>query len=194
LEATRGFELVDGDHDCALHREATLSVIFQGLPEKIYELIEKPSYMELVKGIEGVTGIVMVILMAVAFILATRWFKWSLIKLPSPLVGSLVSMPSRTHTTYLSLSMPCSLFMARTFLYLAHKWNLQWHIYRLEVPLVRQIEKCAIDNVQALQKICQIATCILTRVRHCTRVKMFATSILTRVLRVSDVKDSNCTF
>jgi len=45
------------------------------LPEKIYELIEKPSYMELVKGIEGVTGIVMVILMAVAFILATRWFK-----------------------------------------------------------------------------------------------------------------------
>ncbi len=45
-----------------------------------------------------------------------------------------------------------------------------------------------------LQKYMKFATCILTRVRHCTRVKMFATSILTRVLRVSDVKDSNCTF
>jgi respiratory burst oxidase len=62
------------------------------LPEKIYGLIFldrdfgklKPSYMELVKGIEGVTGILMVMLMAVAFILATRWFRRSLIKLPKP--------------------------------------------------------------------------------------------------------------
>ncbi|KAK6158270.1 hypothetical protein DH2020_005584 [Rehmannia glutinosa] len=44
----------------------------------------KPKYMDLVKGIEGVTGILMVIFMIIAFTLATRWFRRSLIKLPKP--------------------------------------------------------------------------------------------------------------
>jgi hypothetical protein len=66
---------------------------------------------------------------------------------------------------------------------------LDWVMLKLEYKTM-QVNA----NLTTLQKICQIVTCILTRVRHCTRVKMFATSILTRVLRVSDVKDSNCTF
>ncbi|GAU29465.1 hypothetical protein TSUD_227300, partial [Trifolium subterraneum] len=43
-----------------------------------------PSYRDLVKGIEGVTGILMVVYMAIAFILATNWFRRNLIKLPKP--------------------------------------------------------------------------------------------------------------
>lgn len=44
----------------------------------------KPSYEDLVKGTEGVTGILMVIFMAISFILATKWFRRNLIKLPKP--------------------------------------------------------------------------------------------------------------
>ncbi|CAK8539339.1 unnamed protein product [Lathyrus sativus] len=45
----------------------------------------KPSYGDLVIGIEGVTGILMVIFMAIAFLLATTRFRRNLIKLPKPL-------------------------------------------------------------------------------------------------------------
>jgi respiratory burst oxidase len=62
------------------------------LSEKEYRTIfskhdfgkDKPSYMRLIKGIEAETGIAMVVLMAVAFTLATRWFRRGLIKLPKP--------------------------------------------------------------------------------------------------------------
>ncbi|KAM3379052.1 hypothetical protein P3S68_011465 [Capsicum galapagoense] len=44
----------------------------------------KPWYIDLVKGVEGVTRLIMVILMAIAFTLAMRWFRKSLITLPKP--------------------------------------------------------------------------------------------------------------
>lgn len=43
------------------------------------------SYWWFVKGWEGVTGIVMVVLMAIAFTLASPWFRRGTIKLPEPL-------------------------------------------------------------------------------------------------------------
>ncbi|XP_024533086.1 respiratory burst oxidase homolog protein F [Selaginella moellendorffii] len=45
---------------------------------------EKPSYMDIVKSVTGITGIIMVVLMIIAFTLATRWFRRSLVKLPWP--------------------------------------------------------------------------------------------------------------
>nr|GMC73629.1 respiratory burst oxidase homolog protein C [Ipomoea batatas] len=46
---------------------------------------EQPdSYWHFVKGVEGVTGIVMVVLMAIAFTLATPWFRRNRVKLPKP--------------------------------------------------------------------------------------------------------------
>ncbi|MBA0552528.1 hypothetical protein Golob_023330, partial [Gossypium lobatum] len=56
-----------------------------------YEPIEKyvreqaKSYWHFVKHIEGVTGIIMVVLMAFAFTLATPMFRWGRMKLPKPL-------------------------------------------------------------------------------------------------------------
>lgn len=44
----------------------------------------KPSYGDLVKGVVGVTGISMVFFMAISFILATKWFRRNIIKLPKP--------------------------------------------------------------------------------------------------------------
>nr|GLL21458.1 respiratory burst oxidase homolog protein C-like [Ipomoea trifida] len=46
---------------------------------------EQPeSYWHFVKGVEGVTGIIMVVLMAIAFTLATPWFRRNKVKLPKP--------------------------------------------------------------------------------------------------------------
>ena len=47
---------------------------------------EQPtSYWWFVKGVEGVTGIIIVILMAIAFTLATPWFRRNKLNLPKPL-------------------------------------------------------------------------------------------------------------
>jgi len=46
----------------------------------------KPTYFTLVKGVEGITGVIMVICLVIAFTLATRWFRRSLVKLPKPFV------------------------------------------------------------------------------------------------------------
>lgn len=45
---------------------------------------KKPTYWDLVKGIEGVTGIGMVVLMMIAFTLATSRFRRDVVKLPAP--------------------------------------------------------------------------------------------------------------
>ena len=47
---------------------------------------ERPNnYWWFVKGTEGWTGVVMVVLMAIAFILAQPWFRRNRLKLPKPL-------------------------------------------------------------------------------------------------------------
>ncbi|RWW03480.1 hypothetical protein GW17_00033356 [Ensete ventricosum] len=45
----------------------------------------KPTYLALLRGPEGVTGIIMVVCMLVAFTLATHWFRRSLVRFPKPL-------------------------------------------------------------------------------------------------------------
>ncbi|CAK9876033.1 unnamed protein product [Sphagnum jensenii] len=44
----------------------------------------QPTYWDLVKTIDGITGIAMVLLMSIAFLFASRWFRRSLVKLPRP--------------------------------------------------------------------------------------------------------------
>ncbi|XP_062146296.1 respiratory burst oxidase homolog protein F-like [Alnus glutinosa] len=113
------------------------------LPEKIYGLIFldrdfgnlKPCYMELVKGIEGVTGILMVMLMAVAFILATRWFRRSLIKLPKPF-GRLSGFNAFWYSHHLFVAVYALLIVHGTFLYLAHKWYHKTTWMYLAVPVL----------------------------------------------------------
>lgn len=46
---------------------------------------QKKSYMDFVKSVEGVTGIAMVVLMTIAFTLATPWFRRNKLKLPGVL-------------------------------------------------------------------------------------------------------------
>lgn len=82
---------------------------------------QKPTYLDLVKGWEGVTGILMVIFMAVAFTLATRWFRRSLIKLPKPF-DRLTGFNAFWYSHHLFVIVYVLLVMHGIFLYLEHRW------------------------------------------------------------------------
>lgn len=81
----------------------------------------KPQYIDLVKGIEGVTGIIMVILMAIAFTLATRWFRRSLIKFPKPF-DRLTGFNAFWYSHHLLVIVYIILIIHGTYLYLVHNW------------------------------------------------------------------------
>ncbi|KAF5734224.1 respiratory burst oxidase G [Tripterygium wilfordii] len=81
----------------------------------------QPKYIDLVKGPEGVTGILMVICMAIAFTLATRWFRRSLIKLPRPF-DRLTGFNAFWYSHHLFVIVYILLIIHGTFLYLVHRW------------------------------------------------------------------------
>lgn len=86
--------------------------------------IHKPTYIDLVKGPEGVTGILMVICMAIAFTLATKWFRRSLIKLPKPF-NRLTGYNAFWYSHHLFVIVYALLVIHGVFLYLVHKWFLK---------------------------------------------------------------------
>ncbi|KAM7525813.1 hypothetical protein LguiA_015715 [Lonicera macranthoides] len=94
----------------------------------------KPQYIDLVRGIEGVTGILMVIFMAVAFTLATRWFRRSLVKLPKPF-DRLTGFNAFWYSHHLFIIVYTLLIIHGLFLYLVHKWYLKTTWMYLAVPV-----------------------------------------------------------
>lgn len=85
---------------------------------------QKPTYAELARGAEGVTGIVMVVLMAIAFTLATRWFRRSLVKFPKPF-DRLTGFNAFWYSHHLFVLVYILLIIHGVFLYLVHKWYLK---------------------------------------------------------------------
>lgn len=85
---------------------------------------QKPTYLDLVKGPEGVTGILMVIFMAVAFTLATRWFRRSLFKFPKPF-DRLTGFNAFWYSHHLFVIVYVLLVIHGVFLYLVHHWYLK---------------------------------------------------------------------
>ncbi|KAE8657299.1 Respiratory burst oxidase-like protein C [Hibiscus syriacus] len=81
----------------------------------------KPTYLDLVKGTEGVTGILMVIIMAIAFTLATRWFRQNLIKLPKPF-DRITGFNAFWYSHHLFVIVYALLIIHGEFLYLVHIW------------------------------------------------------------------------
>jgi respiratory burst oxidase len=84
----------------------------------------KPTYLDLVRGTEGVTGIIMVICMVVAFTLATRWFRRSVIKLPKPF-DRLTGFNAFWYSHHLLALAYVMLIIHGQFLYLIHDWYLK---------------------------------------------------------------------
>ena len=84
----------------------------------------KPSYVDLVKGVEGVTGVLMVVLMIIAFTLATKWFRRNLIKLPKPF-SRLTGFNAFWYSHHLFVIVYVLLIIHGIKLYLVHKWYLK---------------------------------------------------------------------
>ncbi|GAB4834487.1 hypothetical protein Ancab_032743 [Ancistrocladus abbreviatus] len=95
----------------------------------------KPSYWDLVRGCEGVTGILLVILMAIAFTLATRWFRRSLIKLPKPF-DRLTGFNAFWYSHHLFIIVYILLIIHSTKLYLVHKWYHKTTWMYIAVPVL----------------------------------------------------------
>ena len=79
------------------------------------------NYWWFVKGTEGWTGVVMVVLMAIAFTLATPWFRRGRIKLPGPL-NRLTGFNAFWYSHHLFVIVYILLIIHGIFLYLSHKW------------------------------------------------------------------------
>ncbi|KAG6579534.1 Respiratory burst oxidase-like protein F, partial [Cucurbita argyrosperma subsp. sororia] len=96
---------------------------------------DKPTYLDLVKGWEAVTGILMVIFMAVAFTLATRWFRRSLVKLPKPF-DRLTGFNAFWYSHHLFVIVYVLLFIHGIFLYLENRWYCKTTWMYLGIPVL----------------------------------------------------------
>ncbi|KAK1374861.1 respiratory burst oxidase-like [Heracleum sosnowskyi] len=95
----------------------------------------KPKYIDLVRGVTGVTGVIMVILMSIAFVLATKWFRRSLVKLPKPW-DRLTGFNAFYYSHHLFVIVYVLLVIHGLFLYLVHKWYYKTTWMYLAVPVL----------------------------------------------------------
>lgn len=82
---------------------------------------KQPTYPELLSGVEGVTGIAMVILMAISFTLATHRFRRNIVRLPSPF-NRLTGFNAFWYSHHLLGLVYVLLLVHGIFLFLVHKW------------------------------------------------------------------------
>ncbi|KAL6638778.1 hypothetical protein ACP70R_023414 [Stipagrostis hirtigluma subsp. patula] len=94
----------------------------------------KPTYLTLMKGVEGITGIIMVVCMLITFTLATRWFRRSLVKLPKPF-DKLTGFNAFWYSHHLFIIVYISLVIHGEWLYLTHDWYKRTTWMYLAVPV-----------------------------------------------------------
>ncbi|XP_077226748.1 respiratory burst oxidase protein F isoform X2 [Tasmannia lanceolata] len=110
-------------------------------PQSEYQLVKddfgdnKPTYLDLLRGPEGITGILMVLLMAIAFTLATHWLRRSLVKFPKPF-DRLTGFNAFWYSHHLFLLVYILLVIHGIFLYLEHRWYLKTTWMYLGVPVL----------------------------------------------------------
>lgn len=97
---------------------------------------EQPdNYWWFVKGVEGVTGIIMVVLMVIAFTLATPWFRRNKLNLPKPL-KRLTGFNAFWYSHHLFIIVYTLLIVHGIKLYLTKKWYQKTTWMYLAVPMV----------------------------------------------------------
>lgn len=82
---------------------------------------EKPTYWSLLKGVEGLTGIAMVVLMTVSFTLALHRFRKNSARLPYPL-NRLTGFNAFWYSHHLLALVYLLLLIHGYFLFLVHSW------------------------------------------------------------------------
>lgn len=109
-----------------IHLTCDFPRIVRSTPEK-FQLIatdfkgRKPTYSGLLKEVIGTTGIAMVVLMIVAFTLATRRFRRNAVKLPPPL-NKITGFNAFWYSHHLLALVYVLLLIHGTFLFLVHRW------------------------------------------------------------------------
>ncbi|KAF3430880.1 hypothetical protein FNV43_RR25610 [Rhamnella rubrinervis] len=104
-------------------------------PMKPYFGEEQPeNYWWFVKGVEGVTGIIMVVLMAIAFTLATPWFRRNKLNLPKPL-KKLTGFNAFWYSHHLFVIVYTLLIVHGIYLYLTKTWYQKTTWMYLAVPV-----------------------------------------------------------
>ncbi|GMQ09420.1 hypothetical protein CsSME_00052806 [Camellia sinensis var. sinensis] len=92
------------------------------------------SYWHFVKSFEGVSGIIMVVLMAIAFTLASPWFRRGRVNLPKPL-KKLTGFNAFWYSHHLFVIVYSLLIVHGIKIYLTHKWYKKTTWMYLAVPV-----------------------------------------------------------
>lgn len=93
-----------------------------------------PNYWWFVKGTEGWTGVVMIVLMAIAFILAQPWFRRNRIK--NPTLKKLTGFNAFWYSHHLFVIVYALLLVHGWFLYLSKHWYKKTTWMYLAVPVI----------------------------------------------------------
>ncbi|KAE8728428.1 Respiratory burst oxidase-like protein C [Hibiscus syriacus] len=127
-----------------LHGGAHLTCDFPRLlhaTEEEYEPMEPyfgeeqpPNYWWFLKGVEGVTGVIMVVLMAIAFTLATPWFRRNKLNLPK-FLKRLTGFNAFWYSHHLFVIVYTLLIVHGIYLYLTKKWYQKTTWMYLAVPI-----------------------------------------------------------
>ncbi|XVE56042.1 hypothetical protein DITRI_Ditri03aG0205400 [Diplodiscus trichospermus] len=127
-----------------LHGGAHLTCDFPRLlhaTEEEYEPMEPyfgeeqpPNYWWFLKGVEGITGIIMVVLMAIAFTLATPWFRRNKLNLPR-FLKKLTGFNAFWYSHHLFVIVYTLLIVHGIYLYLTKKWYQKTTWMYLAVPI-----------------------------------------------------------
>ncbi|XP_050224916.1 respiratory burst oxidase homolog protein D [Mercurialis annua] len=128
-----------------LHAGAHLTCDFPRLlsaTEEEYEPMEPyfgedqpENYWWFLKGVEGVTGIIMVVLMAIAFTLATPWFRRNRLNLPKSL-KKLTGFNAFWYSHHLFVIVYTLLIVHGIYLYLTKEWYQKTTWMYLAVPVI----------------------------------------------------------
>ncbi|KAA8542033.1 hypothetical protein F0562_023185 [Nyssa sinensis] len=109
-------------------------------PEKYERLMQQyfgnqtADYWHFVRGVEGVTGVLMVVLMAIAFTLATPWLRRSKLKLPKSL-QKFTGFNAFWYSHHLFIIVYTLLIVHGIRLYLTHEWYKKTTWMYLAVPI-----------------------------------------------------------
>ncbi|KAL4180828.1 hypothetical protein AMTRI_Chr12g234330 [Amborella trichopoda] len=96
---------------------------------------EMPTYKSLFGGVAGITGIAMVVLMAIAFTLATRYFRKNAVKIPPP-INRLTGFNAFWYSHHLLAIVYLLLIVHSNYMYFVHKWYEKTTWMYLSVPLI----------------------------------------------------------
>ncbi|KAK9705662.1 hypothetical protein RND81_07G074300 [Saponaria officinalis] len=102
---------------------------------------KKPSYWDLIKGYEGVTGITMVILLTISFTLATSKFRKNVVKLGSPL-NRLTGYKVFWYSHHLFILVYVLLLIHGFFVFLTKDWTHKAGLIKMHTYLTSVYEEC----------------------------------------------------